>query len=104
MLRKVSFSGLVAVLLGAVVVIAGCTQTSSASEKEGVQIVSSFEGQLGQLPEGIAIDKPGNIYVSVGYPFWFPVEESFGEIWKISPGGEITVLHAFPGGPGAAGG
>ena len=70
---------------------------------DGVQVVSAFNGQNGEFPEGLAIDKPGNIYVSVGFPFWFPVEESFGEIWKISPDGEIAVLHAFPGGPGPAG-
>jgi sugar lactone lactonase YvrE len=77
-------------------------QSLTAAE-EGVQIVSAFEAADGELPEGIAIDKPGNIYVSVGYPFFFPVEESFGQIWKIGPDGQKTVLHEFPGGPGAAG-
>ena len=72
-------------------------------QAEGVQLVHAFEAGNGELPEGLAIDKSGNTYVSVGYPFWFAVEESFGEIWKISPEGEKTVLHAFPGGPGAAG-
>lgn len=72
-------------------------------QDQGVQVVNAFAAENGELPEGIAIDKSGNTYVSVGYPFWFPVEESFGEIWKISPEGEKTILHAFPGGPGAAG-
>lgn len=75
----------------------------SPAVDEGVQVVSAFAAGSGELPEGITIDKSGNIYVSVGYPFWFPVEESFGEIWKINPDGEKTVLHTFPGGPGAAG-
>lgn len=76
---------------------------SAAIENEGLQVVSAFVAEDGELPEGIAIDKPGNIYVTVGYPFWFPVDESFGEVWKISPDGKKTVLHAFPGGPGPAG-
>jgi sugar lactone lactonase YvrE len=74
-----------------------------AGADEGVQVVKAFSGGDGELPEGLTIDKPGSIYVSVGYPFWFEVPESFGEIWKIGPDGEITVLAAFPGGPSAAG-
>jgi sugar lactone lactonase YvrE len=70
---------------------------------EGVQVVSAFNGEEGGLPEGLIIDKSGNIYVTVGYPFWFPAEEGFGEVWKISPDGEISIVHAFPGGPSPAG-
>lgn len=127
MSRRFVFFGIVVALLCIAVVIVGCTPVSSANDiaeekanvapadeqaeeleastmmDEEVQVVSAFDAANGELPEGIAIDKPGNIYVSVGYPFWFPVEESFGEIWKISPDGEKTILHAFPGGPGAAG-
>jgi sugar lactone lactonase YvrE len=127
MSRRIVFFGMVVALLCLAAVIAGCTPVSSANEiteekanvapvdeqaeepeastsmDEGVQVVSAFDAANGELPEGITIDKPGNIYVSVGYPFWFPVDESFGEIWKISPDGEKTVLHTFPGGPGAAG-
>lgn len=68
-----------------------------------VEIFKAFDAARGELPEGITIDRTGNVYVSVGYPFWFPVEESFGEIWQISPDGETTVLAAFSGGPAAAG-
>jgi sugar lactone lactonase YvrE len=69
---------------------------------EGVQVVSAFTG-YGELPEGLAIDKSGNIYVSLGYPFWYQPGDPFSEIWKISPDGEITVLAAFPDGPAPAG-
>lgn len=68
-----------------------------------IEVVAAFDGTQGGLPEGITIDRSGNIYVSVGYPFWFPAEEGFGEIWQISPDGEKSVLAAFPGGPAAAG-
>jgi sugar lactone lactonase YvrE len=94
-------------------ITSGCAQANawdrvgqvfaSDNTDEGVHLVKAFDPAQGELPEGLAIDKPGNIYVSVGYPFWFEIPESFGQIWKISPDGEITVLHAFPGGPGAAG-
>jgi sugar lactone lactonase YvrE len=70
---------------------------------EGVLLVSAFNAADGGLPEGLTIDKSGNTYVTVGYPFWFEVEESFGEVWKIGPDGEITVLDARPGGPSGAG-
>ena len=70
---------------------------------EGVQVVSAFNAAAGGLPEGLTIDNSGNIYVTVGYPFWFEVPESFGEVWKISPDGEITVLDARSGGPSGAG-
>jgi sugar lactone lactonase YvrE len=78
-------------------------EDAEASLEKGVHVVSAFNAADGGLPEGLTIDKSGNIYVTVGYPFWFEVPESFGEVWKISPDGETTVLHAFPGGPGGAG-
>lgn len=125
MLRRFMFSGMIVILLCVAAIIVGWIPVSSASEieanrptlalaethagaqaalvevDEGVQVVWAFDADLGELPEGITIDKPGNIYVSVGYPDWFG--GGFGEIWKISPGGERTILHAFPGGPSAAG-
>jgi sugar lactone lactonase YvrE len=128
MSRTLRFLGAVVALLCLGVTASGCTQAkavgqaeqvqaaqaasdeqvkkapaaSDASDEE-VQVVSAFKGEEGGLPEGLIIDKPGNIYVTVGYPFWFPVEKSFGEVWKISPDGEITELAAFPGGPSGAG-
>jgi sugar lactone lactonase YvrE len=40
-----------------------------------------------QLPEGIAIDKIGNMYVSI---------QSKGEVWRIRPDGEETLLLSIP--------
>jgi sugar lactone lactonase YvrE len=76
---------------------------AEATLGEGTQVVHAFNAAKGGLPEGLTIDKAGNIYVTVGYPFWFEVPESFGEVWKISPDGERTVLDARPGGPSGAG-
>jgi sugar lactone lactonase YvrE len=81
---------------------ADAPQRSTVAEA-GVQVRFAFEAAGGELPEGIALDKAGNIYVSVGFPFFFPAEEGFGQIWKITADGEKTVLHDFPGGPAAAG-
>ncbi len=65
------------------------------------EVVNSFDASRSELPEGIAIDKAGNIYVSLGPPLF--VGGGFGEIWKIWPDGTETVLAQFDGGPPAAG-
>ena len=65
------------------------------------EVVHSFDASRSELPEGIAIDKAGNIYVSLGPPLF--VGGGFGEIWKISPDGTETILAQFDGGPPAAG-
>jgi sugar lactone lactonase YvrE len=114
MSRRMRFLSMVVALLCLAPIFSGCTQADAvgqaeqvqaapATSDEGVQVVSAFDAADGGLPEGLAIDKSGNIYVTVGYPFWFEVSEGFGEVWKISPDGEITVLDAWPGGPSGAG-
>jgi sugar lactone lactonase YvrE len=47
------------------------------------------------VPEGVAVDKPGNIYVSVN------VAGGGDQIWKFAPSGEKSVLVDF-GAPGLA--
>jgi len=65
------------------------------------KVVVAFDGASGELPEGLSIDKAGNIYVSLGPPFWFGPGD--GRIRKISPDGSQTDLAYFPGGQGPAG-
>jgi sugar lactone lactonase YvrE len=66
------------------------------------EVVTSFDATKGELPEGVAIDKPGNIYVSLGPPFF--VGGGYGAVLKISPDGtETTVLAEYPAGPAPAG-
>jgi sugar lactone lactonase YvrE len=74
-----------------------------ANDNGQVEEVKLFDGSLFELPEGIAIDKTGNIYVSLGPPFF--VGGGLGEIWKISPDGAETRLveFNFPGVSGPAG-
>lgn len=67
-----------------------------------LEAVTSFNAEMGELPEGITIDKIGNIYVSLGPPFF--VGGGYGAIWKISPdGSETTSLVEYPDGPAPAG-
>jgi len=42
-----------------------------------------------ESPEGVAVDKVGNVYVSVNVP-------GHAELWKFTPTGEKTVLAQFP--------
>jgi len=66
-----------------------------------VQVEQSFAAGDLKYSEGVTIDKEGNIYVSLGPPFWFG--SGLGEVWKFSPDGNGTRIVEFPGGPGPAG-
>jgi sugar lactone lactonase YvrE len=67
-----------------------------------LEAVKSFNAEGGELPEGITIDKAGNIYVSLGPPFF--VGGGYGAVWKLSPDGtETTELVEYPTGPAPAG-
>ncbi len=75
--------------------------TATMEPADKPEVVSSFDASRSELPEGIAIDTAGNIYVSLGPPLF--VGGGFGEIWKISPDGTETTLAQFEGGRPAAG-
>ena len=68
---------------------------------EGVEVVVQFHADAQELPEGITIDKTGNIYVTMGFPNWWALGD--GQIRKISPDGTQTDLAFFPGGQGPSG-
>jgi sugar lactone lactonase YvrE len=74
-----------------------------ANDNGQVEVMKSFNADRGELPEGVAIDKVGNLYVSLGPPFF--VGGGLGEIWKISPDGTERKLAEFnfPGVSGPAG-
>ena len=54
-----------------------------------------------QLPEGLALDRKGNTYVTLGPPFFTGV--GYGAVLKIGPNGSRTTLAEFADGPAPAG-
>lgn len=66
-----------------------------------VEVVATFDASLGHLPEGISVARSGDIFVSLGPPFF--VGGGYGEIRRISPSGRMATLFQFPSGPAPAG-
>jgi sugar lactone lactonase YvrE len=63
------------------------TQEATSAHTQGVVTpVASFDPFAGELPEGIAVDRQGNLYVSM---------TGLGEIWKLAPDGTFaeTLAH-----------
>ena len=96
MYRRTKYFGIVIALICLGAIIAACSQASANGE---IEVVKSFEAANLELPEGIAIDKTGNMYVSLGIPGF--ARGNSGEIWKISPDGTETVLAEFDVPPAA---
>lgn len=71
---------------------------SGSVDADEVEVVASFNPGFGEFPEGIAVDKRGNIFVGLGPPLG-PV----GEIRKIDRYGNQTTVVQIAGGPGPAG-
>lgn len=80
-------------LLVLIVITALLFTTMPALADTNAETVAIFDPLIGQLPEGIAVDKLGNIY------FGF---DPLGEVWKISPGDTPSLYKAF-GDPGVLG-
>jgi sugar lactone lactonase YvrE len=66
--------------------------STMASDK--VKTVKKFNPAKSQLPEGIALDKQGNIYVG-----FYPT----GQIWKITPNGDESVFSTLDVGSSGGG-
>ena len=99
MSRRTKYFGIAMVLISMVAIITVSNQVRASGHLE---VGRSFDRTKGELPEGVVIDKEGNIYVSMGLPFF--VGGGFGTVWKISPdGSETTVLAEYPEGPAPAG-
>lgn len=95
----------VAVLMMAMAVmlvgLAAPAASVPASNVGPVEVVATFDASEGEFPEGVALDKPGNIYVSLGLVFLFGGGP--GEIRQIDPDGTETTLVSYPSGPAPAG-
>ena len=77
-----------------VVALVGGVGTSAAAGRAEFPDFIPFDLAQGELPEGVAVDKVGNVYVSLDTPR--------GEIRKFAPDGEESVLIEF-GNTGALG-
>ena len=64
---------------------------ATASASNGLEVVTSFNPDAGQFPEGLAVDKTGNMYVS-----FTPI----GKILQIAPDGERSLVATLPTGGG----
>ena len=70
--------------LAALAVAALALPITPARATEPVETLVTFDAGAGELPEGIAVDKRGNVYVSLIAPV--------AEIRKITPSGEQSTL------------
>lgn len=66
-----------------------------------VEVVSGFDASAAELPEGVARDRKGNTYVTLGPPFFTGV--GYGAVVKVDANGSRTTLAEFPEGPAPAG-
>jgi sugar lactone lactonase YvrE len=93
------YVGTIFAMLSLVTLVACSGQAKAMGQ---VEVVTTFDAANGELPEGVAIDKPGNFYVSLGPPFF--VGGGYGAVLRISPDGtETIVLAEYPTGPAPAG-
>jgi sugar lactone lactonase YvrE len=67
---------------------------SLAAANGHVTWIWTYDPAAGQFPEGIAVDKQGNIFVSMA---------QLGQIRKISPDGTESLFYQFPAGAGLLG-
>jgi sugar lactone lactonase YvrE len=68
--------------------------SSPAAASGNLTWIRTYDPGAGEFPEGIAIDKQGNIFVSMA---------QLGEIRKIDPDGAETLFYRFDGSPGLLG-
>ena len=76
-----------------------------------VEVVAAFDdprptADARELPEGVAVDRRGHVYASLGPPFFtagLPGLEPYGAIVTISPDGSRRTVVEFPDGPAPAG-
>src|SRR3972149_3984124 len=60
--------------------------TCSSAQAQELTVVAQFDASLGELPEGIAADGDGNLYLSM----------ASGEIKKVTPNGDASTFAQLP--------
>jgi sugar lactone lactonase YvrE len=98
MSKKTRIFSIAAILISMMVVF---TIVIQAGANVQVEVVKAFDESPDHLPEGVTIDKVGNIYVSLGPPCFVGCD--YGALWKITPDGTETTLVEYPDGPALAG-
>lgn len=81
--RSLSISMALALLAALLIAVA---VPGSIAANGSIEVVRSYDVAQEELPEGIAVDKRGNLYVSLAPP---------GQVWKISRGGSESLLADF---------
>lgn len=71
--------------LAIVMGVALASLTLPAAAAPNAEKILDFNEAVGQLPEGIAIDKKGNLFVSIA---------PLGQLWKFAPGSDIPEIFA----------
>jgi sugar lactone lactonase YvrE len=97
MCSKTRFLGIATALTLLVALLTVAAMPVQVGADGQIEVVKQYDASKGELPEGIAVDKVGNLYVSLG-----PPGVTFAQIRKISPDGSETVLANF-GDAGAGG-
>jgi sugar lactone lactonase YvrE len=82
-------------MVAAAVLIAGLLPVGAASADGHVATLATFDADLGQHPEGVAVDKVGNVYLSMA---------PLGELWRLAPGASSPErIATIPGVAGSEG-
>lgn len=98
-----TLAGLVATL--GLLAVAGMSGAAAAPAEE-VAVVHAFDdprpvGAGTELPEGVAVDLRGNVYATLGPPFF--AGGGYGAVVKLGADGSRSTLVEFPDGPAPAG-
>lgn len=109
-MRHEARSGLAAVVAVSLLVVAPAAGAVAAPATD-VEVVAAFDdprpgGEVVELPEGVAVDRTGDVYASLGPPFFtqgMPGFGSYGAIVRIGPDGSRRTVVEFPDGPAPAG-
>jgi sugar lactone lactonase YvrE len=96
------YPAVIALALGALLV-PGVGRAPTAAAQGAATFANHIPFSFAQLefPEGVAVDKVGNVYVGIRQSPLGPLPFS-DQIWKFSPSGDKTILASFdpPGGGG----
>lgn len=91
---KNRFMGIITTIALLLALLSTATMSVQVGADPEIEVVKLYDASLGQLPEGITVDKEGNLYVSL-----MPL----GQLWKLNPDGTEPVLLLDLGVEGAFG-